>query len=82
MKSPLDYPLSPHTGGLFRTKIFLKFRGIQILALDEFEDFRYDMLLVAEEEEMHIYSKTKAQSSALLEALNFQRRNIKICITR
>ncbi|KAM1862671.1 hypothetical protein ACFX14_003101 [Malus domestica] len=30
-----------------------------MLALDEFEDFRYDMLLVAEEEEMHIYSKTK-----------------------
>ena len=30
-----------------------------MFALDEFEDFRNDMILVAEEEEMHIYNKSK-----------------------
>lgn len=34
----------------------LKYQGVKMLALDEFEDVKYDMLLVAEEEEMYIYT--------------------------
>ncbi|KAM1694418.1 hypothetical protein EV1_033136 [Malus domestica] len=53
-------------------KDILKFRGIQMFALDEFEDFRYDMVLVAEEEEMYIYSKTRISHQPYWKPQNFK----------
>ncbi|KAM1140940.1 hypothetical protein FF1_040932 [Malus domestica] len=43
-----------------------------MFALDEFEDFRYDMVLVAEEEEMYIYSKTMISYQPYWKPQNFK----------
>ncbi|KAM2152215.1 hypothetical protein ACFX1R_046569 [Malus domestica] len=59
-------------------KDILKFRGIQMFALDEFEDFRYDMVLVAEEEEMYIYSKTRISHQPYWKPQNFKEETAEI----
>jgi len=64
-------PIPPHRWTPLYKNI-LRFRGIQMLALDEFEDFRYDMILVAEEEEMYIYNKSKAHHQPYWKPQNFK----------
>ena len=43
-----------------------------MLALDDFEDFRYDMVLVAEDEEIYIYSKTMISHQPYRKSQNFK----------